>query len=244
MGKIKVVLDPGHGGKDRKNGGRFGYVEADGVLAICKYLKEELDTTGAFDVTLTRYVDKFIELNLRGQAAAYADLFISQHTNGDASGTARGTEVFYSVDLLSDKPFATEMSAAIASTFGVPNRGAKTKESQTYVGEDYYTALDQAQDFNCKTCLIIESLFHSNRDDEAILLKDENLRKIAKIQATVICKKYGVTYPASVEWIEDINHFSDSPQYWIGKVENAKAGDPMLNFPKLLMQAKAYYTKK
>ena len=192
---IKVCIDPGHGGSDRANRGSNGYVEADGVLAISKYLKEELESTGKFQVILTRDRDMTLSLTERGRIAARnkVDLFISQHTNAGPKG-AGGTEVYYSVDIPGDRELAAKLSAEVASVLGIKDRGIKTRESTITRGEDYYTVIDAAQDGGVPHVLLIESAFHSNPDEERLLMKDENLRKIAQAQAKVISGFFGVDY--------------------------------------------------
>lgn len=206
---IKVCVDPGHGGNDRSNRGPTGYIEADGALKISLLLERELLSTGAFEVKLTRRKDDTLGLSERGRIAANwgADLFISQHTNA-YDGKVRGTEVFYSIDIPEDKTFAADMSKAISSALGIPNRGAKFRESQTFPGEDYYTVIDTAQDLGVPHVLLIESAFHDNPKDEKLLKEEACLLKISKAQASVICRKFGVTYPPINELKQAAEHIS------------------------------------
>jgi N-acetylmuramoyl-L-alanine amidase len=88
-----IIIDPGHGGKDTGAVG-FGLQEKEVVLNIAKRMNDHF---GQYDVTvsLTRWDDRFLELNER---AAFAnkrncDLFISIHNNS-ASGSASGFESF------------------------------------------------------------------------------------------------------------------------------------------------------
>jgi N-acetylmuramoyl-L-alanine amidase len=60
----KILLDPGHGGKDSGAVGPNGYTEKDANLYAAKLLANELSLKGA-SVFLSREVDKFIELNDR-----------------------------------------------------------------------------------------------------------------------------------------------------------------------------------
>jgi N-acetylmuramoyl-L-alanine amidase len=60
----KILLDPGHGGKDSGAVGPNGYAEKDANLYASKLLANELAMRGA-SVYLSREVDKFIELNDR-----------------------------------------------------------------------------------------------------------------------------------------------------------------------------------
>ncbi|AYO30581.1 N-acetylmuramoyl-L-alanine amidase [Biomaibacter acetigenes] len=197
---IKIFIDPGHGGSDRANKGPTGYVEADGVLKISLLLEKELLATGAFTVGMSRRTDATVGLSARGKAAVNfgADLFISEHTNAGSSD-ARGTEVYYSVDIPGDKSLAASMSKAVSSALGIPDRGAKVRESQNYPGEDYYTVIDIAQDGRIPHVLLVESAFHSNPQEEKLLKDEACLQKIAQAQAKVICDFFGVT---SVEALE------------------------------------------
>jgi hypothetical protein len=123
--------------------------------------------------------------------AAEAVLFISQHSNAVGtpnSGTARGVEVYYSVDLPGDKDFAAALSKAISAVMGNPDRGAKTNESQKHPGEDFYSVIDATQDAGCPHVFLVESGFHDNLLDEAILKQDAKLQEIAEAQAAVIHK--------------------------------------------------------
>jgi len=204
---IKVMIDPGHGGKDRANKGPTGYIEADGVLDISLKLAEELRTTGAFEVKLTRETDKFIGVRERGVMAANwgAQLFISQHTNATGlpvNKVRRGTDVYESVDL-NDEAFAKEMADEIAKALGIPSGGNKHWESTNYPGEDYLGVIDAAQDGGVPHVLLVESAFHDHPLDEAILKDPDKRTLIAKAQAKVICKKFGVPYPVEQGPFED-----------------------------------------
>lgn len=192
----KVMIDPGHGGSDKSNIGPTGYVEADGALDISLKLKNELLATGAFEVRLTRETDVFVGVRERGMMAAQwgADLFISEHSNatGLANNTSiRGTEVYSSVKR-KDDALAAEMSKAIAQAIGTIDRGAKKRESTAYPGEDYYGVIDAAADGGVKHILLVENSFHDHKEDEALLKDPEKRTAIAKAQAAVICKFFGV----------------------------------------------------
>ncbi len=80
---LKVFLDPGHGGEDRKNKGPKGIaIEADVNLKVSLYLKEFLQKAGA-TVFLSREKDETVALKDRSKMAneSGADIFISVHHN-------------------------------------------------------------------------------------------------------------------------------------------------------------------
>lgn len=92
----KVIIDPGHGGKDPGAIGKGGLKEKDLVLDISKRVKDILETRG-LEVILTRADDTFISLWQRAQIAeqAKADLFISIHANASRKKLVHGFEIYY-----------------------------------------------------------------------------------------------------------------------------------------------------
>lgn len=93
----RIVVDPGHGGKDPGAIGPTGLKEKDVTLKLAKkvavHLREEL---GA-EVILTRDRDVFVPLEQRTAIAnaQKADLFVSIHTNAAPSSRLRGVETYY-----------------------------------------------------------------------------------------------------------------------------------------------------
>lgn len=155
---MKIVFDPGHGGSDPGAVGQI-YKEKDLTLEVCNKVKTKLD------VILTRSTDVYVSLSARGLMAKNGDLFVSVHFNAFNS-TATGCEVFYSVDLPNDKAYAAKISSDLSKALGIPDRGAKTRESIKYPGEDYYTVIDTAQDKKCKHVFLVECGFISNPIEE------------------------------------------------------------------------------
>lgn len=95
----KVVIDPGHGGKDPGaiGTGRYKTTESDIVLAIGLKLQEYLNQYyDNLEVVMTRTTDDFIELKERAHMAneCGADLFISLHCNSNNSHAPYGTETY------------------------------------------------------------------------------------------------------------------------------------------------------
>jgi len=93
----KIVLDPGHGGKDPGAIGAGGIAEKDLVLAIAKKVAVKLKKEMGIDVVLTRKDDRYIPLEDRTAVANAqdADLFISLHMNASPNLEARGIETYY-----------------------------------------------------------------------------------------------------------------------------------------------------
>ena len=96
-GVRKIVLDPGHGGKDPGAIGEGGIAEKDIVLSVAKKLAAKLKMAMGIEVVLTRTDDQFIPLEDRTAVAnaQNADLFISLHMNASPNGDAKGVETYY-----------------------------------------------------------------------------------------------------------------------------------------------------
>jgi N-acetylmuramoyl-L-alanine amidase len=107
----KIVLDPGHGGKDP---GAVGYsknnFEKEIALAVTKKLKKKLSEIPEIEVILARDKDEFISLQQRTKFANSnrADLFISIHCNAHRSNKANGIEVYYLSTAKTDDARAVE----------------------------------------------------------------------------------------------------------------------------------------
>ncbi|MHC5613012.1 MAG: N-acetylmuramoyl-L-alanine amidase [Nostoc sp.] len=97
-GRVVVIIDPGHGGKDSGALGLGGAREKDVILPIGKKLGEILQHNG-IQVILTRDSDYFVTLPGRVQLAtrANADVFVSIHANsaGASRPDVNGLEVYY-----------------------------------------------------------------------------------------------------------------------------------------------------
>lgn len=96
LGVKKIVLDPGHGGKD-PGAVANGLQEKDIVLTIAKKLKPLLEKNLGCEVVMTRDSDTFISLEERTAIANAnnADLFISLHINAHRLPKVHGIETYY-----------------------------------------------------------------------------------------------------------------------------------------------------
>jgi len=96
LGVRRIVVDPGHGGKDPGAVG-FGLKEKDIVLNVAKKIKKILEEKNGYEVLLTRDSDVSLALEERTAIAntKEADLFLSIHVNAHPEETIRGVETFY-----------------------------------------------------------------------------------------------------------------------------------------------------
>lgn len=91
----RVVIDPGHGGKDPGAIGAGGLREKDVVLRVSRALAERLRKEG-LEVHLTRDADEFVELEERTLIANRwrGDLFVSIHANASRNRHSNGVETY------------------------------------------------------------------------------------------------------------------------------------------------------
>jgi len=98
LGVRRIVIDPGHGGRDYGAPGYLkGVHEKDVVLSISKHLATKLRKHLGVEVILTRTADQYLTLEERTALANThnADLFISVHTNSHRDRRAYGVETYF-----------------------------------------------------------------------------------------------------------------------------------------------------
>jgi len=93
----RVVIDPGHGGKDVGTHGPSGLYEKDVVLDVARRLGALIEDRLGSEVIYTRSDDTFVPLETRTRIAndRKADLFLSIHANSSPLRTAAGVEMYY-----------------------------------------------------------------------------------------------------------------------------------------------------
>jgi N-acetylmuramoyl-L-alanine amidase len=93
----RIVIDPGHGGKDPGTQISGGIQEKDITLDIAKRLAASLEKNIGCEVLLTRDKDVFIPLDERTAFANVnkADLFISVHVNAHKRSSVYGLETYF-----------------------------------------------------------------------------------------------------------------------------------------------------
>jgi len=111
--RARVVLDPGHGGRDPGALGRSGVREKDVTLDICRTIRDQIQRRGGPEVLLTRDRDIFLPLQDRiGFADRQdADLFISIHADAAPTPQPRGLSAYTLSDRASDG-----LASALATT--------------------------------------------------------------------------------------------------------------------------------
>ena len=190
---MKICLDAGHYAKYNPSPAVAGYYESEMNWKLHNLLKKYLEEKG-FEVIVTRKDQtKDMGLTARGQAAKGCDLFMSIHSNAVGSNGAN-EEIDYPVVYVpingTGDEIGKKLADCIASVMGTkqPGRAVSRKGSGDW---DYYSVIFGAVSVGV-TGLILEHSFHTNTRSTKWLMDDSNLDKLAKAEAEVLAKHYGV----------------------------------------------------
>jgi N-acetylmuramoyl-L-alanine amidase len=121
--QLKIVIDPGHGGKAPGGLGPHGEKEKEITLEVGKILAKRLSDEG-MEVLLTRDNDAYIPLEERTSFANKhnADLFISIHVNATDARYRDGVETYFlnlTTDASSNKVAEQENAMSSSSMQGI-----------------------------------------------------------------------------------------------------------------------------
>ncbi len=222
--RIKIVLDPGHGGRDPGAAGINS--EAYYNLQVALAAKKKLEENGSFEVYMTRSTpDENLTLAERMYYAdsVNADVAISIHFNSGASAAVGGVEVYGSVlDRFYLGTLGQKISTGVANAAGISNRGVFRKYdygstlyywSEEYqwdipkdssVGglSDYYGIITWAAKFGIPS-LIIEHAYLSNPHERQLIEDPAVLRAMGEADATAIIEYYtGHTHSYGAETVD------------------------------------------
>lgn len=236
---LYITLDPGHGG-DGAGGNdpgaissTYGYHEADLVLKIGLYLKQELETYRNVHVDMTRS-DSYgtsataplskVENRVLFAAEKHSDLLVSLHLNSSTSQSARGAEVLvsngnYRPEIANVLDVVGEDILVQLEKLGIQNRGLVKKGSQDNTlypnGKlaDYYGIVRYGVENNIPSMIVEHCFISSNSDCQQFLSSDAKLRAIAQADARGIAAFYGLQKkdPGEVD-VEPL--FRDCGSHW------------------------------
>ena len=167
-GVFRVVIDPGHGGKDP--GAVVGDVyEKDINLAIALMVREKFALEDGIEISLTRDNDSFLSLTERADFAneLNADLYVSVHANALDDETFSGIFTFYSADKPTSKKPAEIIQRAVSMATGAIDRGIRT-ESFVVLRETEMSAV------------LIETGFMTCSEELALLIDPAYQAKVAQ----------------------------------------------------------------
>lgn len=171
-GKVKVLIDPGHGGND-VGANRDGVFEKNITLSVCNKLKK-LAADDEFDLYFTREDDTYVSVEERSAFAnaTNPNLYVSVHINWYDESDVSGTSVLYNTLKGNDKGssywLADILDREVVKELGTVDKGPMEGDS-IYVVR--YTNAPAA---------LIELGFMTNDNDLSILNSEEGQEKAAK----------------------------------------------------------------
>lgn len=176
-GKLNIVIDPGHGGKDSGAIAVDGYTyEKDLSLLVAENLMEKLNENSEINARITRTRDEYIKLLDRASVSNdnNADLFLSIHFNSSDNSSAKGIEVLYASEkniAIKDtvqKHFANCLQKALIRETGAVDRGIKNTPA--------IIVLNKTKNVSA----LVELGFLSNESDLENIKDPEYIDKLAK----------------------------------------------------------------
>lgn len=194
MSKIKICLDAGHYGSQYNQSPEVNaYYESEMAWKLHLFLKAELEGKG-FEVVCTRENQKEdLAVYQRGARGKNCDCFLSLHSNACATESVDYTVVYRAFDNLNGaNEVALKLATGISKVMGNVQE-AKTATRKTDSGSEYYGVMRGARAVNCPLYLLLEHSFHSNKKASLWLLEEENLKKLAKVEADILGEYYGVS---------------------------------------------------
>lgn len=165
----KIVIDPGHGGKD-SGASQHGLKEKDLTLAISRKINANLQNYYHVQTKMTRNSDVYVSLPERTNIANQwgADFFLSIHIN---SGGGSGYEDYvYTIATSKDRRAQQEINAEVnkvLQTYKKVNRGKKSAN---------FHVLRESR----MSAALIEILFIDNISDANLLQREQFQNDIAR----------------------------------------------------------------
>ena len=181
LSRKKIVIDPGHGGRDPGATGKTGTREKDVALDTSLYLANILRELGA-QVVLTRETDVYLTLQERVSIASRAggDIFISVHANAHYNTFASGTETFYyPQNSTSSQSYhlASCVQKELVDLLQLPDKGVKSGNFHV-IRETPIPSI------------LVELAFLSNAVDEALLKHEPLLEEATRSMAAGIVRYF------------------------------------------------------
>lgn len=195
-GKIIVVIDPGHGGKNTGTGWN-GIPEKEFSLKVAHAMYDELMLYDNVEAYLTHDdLDKDYGLDERAAIAKAknADILMSLHFNGTDAHDMYGTDVWVPITPSVNLP-AYQMADLVEENLaelGILVRGIKNFWRNN---QEYYGIIRHCTSHNIPS-LIIEHCHFDNENDNQFMDTDEKLVKMGQADATAVAQYFGLSSKA------------------------------------------------
>ncbi|MDO5040784.1 MAG: N-acetylmuramoyl-L-alanine amidase [Peptoniphilus sp.] len=175
IGRVSILIDPGHGGTDSGALVESGLQEKTLNLKVAKMLEAKL-ASSPYEIAMTRDEDEYVKLLDRANIANNEDfeLFISIHFNSSENREAKGIEVLYAheknveIKETEQKHFASALLKSLVAETGSVSRGIKNRPDLVVLNRT-----------KCVSA-IVELGFMSNPDDYEYIIDDVYLEKLAE----------------------------------------------------------------
>lgn len=205
-GKLKIWIDPGHGGSDSGNtatsnipfddywgvhhDGNSKIYEKDFNLAVSLILQEKLEKAGV-EVRMTRTDDTTVTPNERQQLFSTEgrgyDMIFSVHHNGYSTPTPQGAEILIQI-AYENGGAGMEFGELLKQEYDALGKSWRRfvfAHSNSDPSKDYYFVLRSAQQGNT-LAFISEFCFMSNAEDQQWILSNDRLQAQAQAQYNAI----------------------------------------------------------
>lgn len=159
-----------------------GYQEFKLGRAIGKCIGEELSKYNCHVDVINYDADKNLSERIKYVNSKKYDLNMEIHLN---AGGGTGPEVYYKSRNKQGKALAAAISKSIATTFGLKDRGAKTKVVN---GKDYFGCV---REIKCQSFLV-ETVFIDTKSDRDKVIYTSGQQQCAKAIVTAVANFYGL----------------------------------------------------
>lgn len=173
-----IVIDAGHGGRDKGCSGSNGSIESDINLSISRTLKTYLETLG-IKVVMTRsdgnglyksdadnYKLSDMEKRMEIINNTSPDMIISIHQNSFSDSSQKGAQAFYQEGDEVSMNFASSVQSQLISQ--LPNARQEINDG------DYYILKESKL-----PAILIECGYLTNSEEETLLMSEEYQNKVA-----------------------------------------------------------------
>lgn len=164
----RIVIDPGHGGKDPGAISVSGVREKELTLAAAQVLQAVLEEAGA-RVLMTRSGDEYVDLYMRAELANEfaADAFISIHMNSYHNPQLSGTETYHHPSADEGRRLAKLVHEEVLKALGRSDRGVRSAD---------FVVLRETT----MPAVLVEAGYLSNPTEEQILLDPSTRLRLAQ----------------------------------------------------------------
>ena len=252
MSKPIFCLDAGHYGKYNRSPVNAAYYESDMNWKLHHLIGEELVSYGAGAIYTRKDQNIDLALMQRGMAAEGCTAFISVHSNASANETTDYVAVYCLVDDNTtdidniSRELAEALAPVIAEVMGttqgfkvLTRKSDNDRNGDGIMNDNYYGVLNGARLAGVPG-LILEHSFHTNLRMTNWLLNDNNLARLAKAEAEVLARYYGLVKGQDMAE-DELYRVQVGAFYELENAENMKARLEADGFDTYIVYADGWY---